>query len=230
MPGGVRDPVIPDEDFLEAETRQLFRRLEPFGISTGTDILNSITTYVRLLIAWNHRMALLSRHDQESIVRKHIAISLAPMLLREPTPDEKWVDVGTGAGLPGLVLKIWRPDLRITLIEGSRKKCVFLEEVVRTLSLERVEILSARVETVLARQEGGGTYDVMLVRAVADLASTLAEFAPLVRHGGTVITFKGPSWSEEVEAASRRGLLAPGQLEQVLKVPWTPGHLLCIRR
>lgn len=215
--------------FIESEINRLFERIAPFGLVPQAEVFGRLVHYAQLLLSWNRRVALLSRRDEANVVRKHVAISLAPFLLQEYAPTKEWVDVGTGAGLPGVVVKIWNPSIPMTLIEGSRKKCMFLEDAVSVLALDGVNVQCARVETVLARDQHQ-RFDVVLVRAVADLVTTLRDFGDLVRPGGVIITFKGPNWSDEVAAAAQLGVLKDNKLEQVLEVPWTHGHLLQIRR
>jgi 16S rRNA (guanine527-N7)-methyltransferase len=134
--------------------------------------------------------------------------------------------------LPGLVLKAWEPKQEITLVEGSRKKAVFLDNVVRELGLGPVEIHVARVETLLSKGTLRGEFDVLFARAVTGLAESLRVFGPVLRQGGRIITFKGPTWSYEVEEAKRDGVLTAGayRLEQVVCVPWAPAHLLSLRK
>ena len=138
----------------------------------------------------------------------------------------------TGAGLPGVILKIMSRGQPITLIEGSHKKCVFLEHIRQVLGFRGISVLAKRVETLVARGELIGEFDVLFARAVADVRDTLQLFGPLVRHGGRIITFKGPGWETDVQAAEASGLLGRGEysLEQVLRVPWCPGHILQIRK
>ena len=134
--------------------------------------------------------------------------------------------------MPGLVLKAWEPAQEIVLVEASHKKGVFLENAVRELGLGPVDIQTARVETLLEKGNVRGRFDVLFARAVADLKTTLQMFGPVIGRGGLIVTFKGPSWADDVEDAKKDGILTPGSfgLEQVLCVPWAPGHLLLLRK
>jgi 16S rRNA (guanine527-N7)-methyltransferase len=210
----------------------LAARMEPFGFALTEKRKQRIRRYCELLISWNRRQALLSRRDVGSVLEKHVGASLGALLLATPNPEEKWVDVGTGAGLPGLVLKVWEPAQEITLVESSRKKSVFLQEAVRELGVGPVDVQTAQLEALLSKGKLLGVFDLLLSRAVTDLKTTLQAFGPAVRRGGRIITFKGPAWEEDVEAAASDGILAAGsyRLEQVLCVPWAPGHLLLLRK
>jgi 16S rRNA (guanine527-N7)-methyltransferase len=211
---------------------ELTTRIHPYRIHLNADQRSQIVRYCTELVAWNRRYALLSRHDVDNVLRKHVAVCLGSVLMAPPQDEQKWVDVGTGAGLPGIILKIMAPNQPITLIEGSHKKCIFLEHIRQVLALSSVTILPRRVETVTGRGELLGEFDVLFARAVADLRDTLTLFGPLVRPGGRIVTFKGPGWEDDARVAESAGVLSPNsyRLEQVLRVPWGPGHLLQVRK
>lgn len=219
-------------DFLAADLDSLNRALAPYGLAFDDDASPRILRFASELLLWNDRLNLLSRQDVENVIRKHVAASMGVFLLAQPSPSDRWVDVGTGAGFPGLVLKIARPWLNLDLIDSARKRCVFLEEMARTLRLGRIPIMQARVETILSRKEGVGAYDVVTARAVASLADSATIFGPLVARGGRLITFKGPQWTEEVEQAKESGALSAAgfELETATRVPWSVGHVLSFRR
>ena len=121
-------------------------------------------------------------------------------LLGEAIPEGLTVcDIGSGAGLPGLVLALARPDLRITLVEPLLRRTTFLEEVVADLGLENVEVVRGRAEELHGKRE----FDVVTSRAVAPLPRLLDWSMPLVRQGGALVAMKGSSVAEEVEAAAR---------------------------
>jgi 16S rRNA (guanine527-N7)-methyltransferase len=215
-----------------SELDDLSTRIQPYRMVFDAQQRAKIARYCGELVEWNRRYALLSRHDVENVLRKHVAVCLGSALLVTPNEAEKWVDVGTGAGLPGVVLKIMSPDQPMTLIDGSHKKCIFLEHIRQVLGFRGVTILAKRVETLVIRGEGVGEFDVLFARAVADVRDTLGLFGPLVRSGGRIITFKGPGWEADVHAAVASGVLGKGEysLEQVVRVPWCPGHILQIRK
>lgn len=227
-----------DEDLSALETRWdqeidgLAAKMQRFGLVLNDERKERIRRYCELLVTWNRRQALLSRRDIGNVLQKHVGASLGTLLLVTPDRGERWVDIGTGAGLPGLVLKMWETTQEITLVESVRKKGVFLQEVVRELGLGPLDIHVAQVETLLSRGNLVGEFDVLFTRAVADLKKTLRAFGPVVRQGGRVITFKGPSWREDVRDAVEDGILVAGaySLEQTLCVPWAPAHILLLRK
>jgi 16S rRNA (guanine527-N7)-methyltransferase len=206
-------------------------KIRPFGLVLTEKINERIRRYCNLVVAWNRRHALLSRQDVENILQKHVGASLGALLLVESGRGERWVDIGSGAGLPGLVLKSWDPAQEIVLVERSLKKGVFLQHAVRELDLGPVTIHTEPAEALIEKGELLRAFDVLFSRAVTDLKTTLRMFGPVLRDGGKMVTFKGPAWRTDVEDARLNGLLGPDayDLEQVLCVPWAPGHLLLLR-
>jgi 16S rRNA (guanine527-N7)-methyltransferase len=191
-----------------------------------------LQAFARELLTRSDRLNLLSRADAPQVIRKHVAASLGVFLVAHPTEGEEWIDVGTGAGFPGLVLKIAEPGLRITLLDSARKRCLFLESVVRGLDLGRVPVLPLRVETLVARGEDVGRFAVLTARAVTSLVETVRAFGPLVAPGGRIVSFKGPGWPEEIKTLDAAGLMGPGgaSLDSVTRIPWVAGHLVTLRK
>jgi len=217
---------------LEDDLQELVETVEPFSIQIDPPAQDRILMFARELIAWNERFNLLSRADAPNVIRKHVAASLGVFLVIPPTEWDRWIDVGTGAGFPGLVLKMVQPSLDMTLVDSARKRCLFIENTVRSMDLGRVPVLAQRVETLLARGEAVGRFTVLTARAVAALNETLISFGPLVAIGGRVVTFKGPQWKEELDEAGTKGVLdqAGFTLESSTRIPWTAGHLLSFRK
>lgn len=225
------DRPEPPRDRWERELDDLERQLRPYRLVLDDSKKRQYLRFATELYIWNRRVALLSRRDVDNLLWKHVGSSLGPLLLVTPGNGTKWVDIGTGAGLPGLILKIWEPIQEIHLVEGSRKKSLFLQEITAQLDLGPIPIHTLRAETLVERGERIAQFDLILARAVSSLARTLNDFGPLARPGGSVLTFKGPTWREDVEEATRTGSLRPGKfrLDQVLQIPWAPGHLLLLR-
>lgn len=128
-------------------------------------------------------------------------------------PRSRVVDVGTGAGFPGLALKIVRPDLRLTLIESQQKKARFLQETVRELKLMEIEVVAQRAEEAGRNPSYREQFDYALSRAVASLPVLVEYLLPLVRVGGVAIAYKGPRVEEELRSARGIHLLGGGDTE-----------------
>ena len=132
------------------------------------------------------RLGLISKGDRSSIVVRHTCDSLLFAAARTPQPGERWVDVGSGAGFPGLVLACCFPDTRFALVEPNGRKAGFLELQVSSLGLSNAEVLPRRLEQL------GGAFDVAVARALAAPTSTMKDLRSLVRAGGTVVVAVGP--------------------------------------
>jgi 16S rRNA (guanine527-N7)-methyltransferase len=167
--------------------------------------------YVELLATAGVERGLIGPREAPRLWDRHILNSLA---LAQEVPDGvSVVDLGSGAGLPGLVLAIGRPDLSVTLVEPLQRRTTFLDEVVEDLGLDRVRVLRGRAESLHGRE----TFDVVTARALAPLGRLLAWAMPLVGSGGELLAMKGSSAAAEIKAAAgelrRLGCAAPEILE-----------------
>ncbi len=179
------------------------------GILLSDEMLEQLRTYMDLLIAWNEKFNLTAITEPEEIIVKHFWDSIIPLTL---FPVEgKVADVGTGAGFPGLVWKIVRPELSVSLIEPTGKRCTFLKEAVNVLHLQNVEIFNVRSEEhVKDRRE---YYDVATARAVANLRVLCELCLPLVKPGGSFIAMKGARGQEELQEAGNAIRILGGSKE-----------------
>ncbi len=161
---------------------------------------NKLEKYAELLIEWNGKMNLTAITEPNEIIIKHFYDCLLFLKHNEIPQNAKIIDVGTGAGFPGLVLKIARPDLKVTLLDGLNKRLIFLNEVCKELGLE-VETIHSRAEDAGKRSDYREKYDVATARAVARL-NVLSEYClPFVKVGGSFVAMKGPTATEELEDA-----------------------------
>jgi 16S rRNA (guanine527-N7)-methyltransferase len=142
---------MPNHFNAEISNEQVLRALLPFRVRLSDDQITRVQEYVRLLLKWNKLTSLTSITDPGEIVNRHFGESMFVSTL-VPVEKGRLADLGSGAGFPGLALKILSPDLHIILIESNKKKCAFLAEVVRSLGLSEVEILPERFEEI--RPEG----------------------------------------------------------------------------
>lgn len=217
---------------IRDDIQWLYKSVLPYSIELDRVVQDRLFRFATELIRWNDRLNLLARTDVVNVVRKHVAASLGVFLVAPPTTSERWIDVGTGGGFPGFVLRMVHPEMDITLMDSARKRCLFLESVARELDLGPVPVLAMRAETHLAHGEGRRAYDAVTTRAVAALRETLTLFGPLVRERGRIITYKGPRWAEELEAAEAAGALGQSGFEFIsaTRIPWTSGHILVLQR
>jgi 16S rRNA (guanine527-N7)-methyltransferase len=171
--------------------------LDSEGISYPPRMVDRFAVYRELLLDWNQRVNLISRRDEARIVTRHFLDSLGLVTVEEFPRDSRAMDLGSGAGFPGIPLKLIRPDLRISLVESKRKKALFLRRVIEKLKLDGVEVVMGRVEELA---EGLGTFDFIVSRSVTDLI-TLVRWSKdyLDPAGGSLIAIKGPDVDKELE-------------------------------
>jgi 16S rRNA (guanine527-N7)-methyltransferase len=176
----------------------------------------SFEIYLRELIAWNKKFNLTSLTDPEAIRQKHFTDSLF-LLQAVPLSGQMVVDIGAGAGFPGLPLKLVCPEIKLTLVEATRKKADFLAHLIKILGLKEARVVWARAEEFALNNREA--FDIAVARAVAELR-VLAELClPLVRVGGFFVAYKKAGVAAEVEAARPAIKELGGQLREVKKFP-----------
>jgi 16S rRNA (guanine527-N7)-methyltransferase len=184
---------------------------------TGRQVM-ALITYEKELLEWNHKFNLTAIRDSESIRTKHFLDSFSCILAWRASPPDRLIDVGTGAGFPGVPLKILYPNLRLTLVESVGKKAMFCQHIVRVLGLEHVNVLQARAEALGQTPEHREKYDWAVARAVANL-NVLSEYLiPLVKVGGMALAQKGESGPAEAQSAEKAMGLLGGKLKQLIPV------------
>ncbi|MFN8386018.1 MAG: 16S rRNA (guanine(527)-N(7))-methyltransferase RsmG [Anaerolineales bacterium] len=193
---------------------------ELFNINISETQTAMLMTYEKELMEWNQRFNLTAIRDSESIRAKHFLDSFSCILawtLRED-PPASLADVGTGAGFPGLPLKILYPNLKLTLVESVGKKAKFCEHIVNTLGLKDVSVIHARAEDVGQNSKHREKYDWVVARAVANL-NVLSEYLlPLVKVGGAMLAQKGESAPAEAESAKKAMKILGGELRELIPV------------
>ncbi|HEU5100100.1 MAG TPA: 16S rRNA (guanine(527)-N(7))-methyltransferase RsmG [Roseiflexaceae bacterium] len=195
-------------------TDRLAATAADWGLQLTQAQLDQLALYADALRRWNERVNLTAITDEPGIATRHFLDSLRCALSWGPKP-ESLIDIGAGAGFPGLPLKILRPELRLTLVESIAKKATFLRHIADTLGLAHVEVVVARAETVGRDESHRERYAVAAARAVADLR-VLAEYClPLCRVGGRFLAPKGGSVEDELQAALPAIELLGGRLVAV---------------
>ncbi len=189
------------------------------GVELSDEMLADFDRYAALLRSWNERMNLASKASLAKIETRHILDSLTAALALGGAPSGKVIDVGSGAGFPGLPLKIVYPGMGLTLVEATQKKARFLEAAVEGLGLDGMEVVAERAERLGQDPAYREAFDVVLARAVAPLP-VLAELAlPLCRRGGVVVAYKSPGVEGEVAEARRAVEVLGGAPPRIVEVP-----------
>ena len=207
---------------VEAEPALLHSAAEEIGIGLSDAQVSQLIGYVDLMEKWNRAFNLTAVRRRAELFSRHIVESLA---IKPYTRGEKWADIGTGAGLPGVPLAITEPNKQFVLLDSNGKKTRFLLEVKRALGLSNIEVETTRVENWQPAQ----TPDAVITRAFADLATTIGRTKHILHDHGMLFAMKTESVAEEI------GALPPGFeliAQQDVAVPgrdW-PFQLLSIQR
>lgn len=169
------------------------------NIELDDKALESFKTYKSLLQEWNKKIDITTITEDVEVDIKHFLDSLTPIKTQLFEGNEKIIDIGTGGGFPGLPLKIYNNNLKVTLLDSLNKRINFLKEVIESLKLKDIEAIHGRAEELSRTKEYREQYDICISRAVASL-DTLSEYClPFVKVGGHFISMKGPDVEEELK-------------------------------
>ncbi|MBX3045820.1 MAG: 16S rRNA (guanine(527)-N(7))-methyltransferase RsmG [Anaerolineales bacterium] len=174
--------------------------------------------YADELLEWNQRFNLTAVKEREAVFTRHFLDSLSCWVAMRGQPPGRIIDVGSGAGLPGLPLKIWQPQLQLSLLESVGKKARFLEHVVQVLGLGDVQVLAARAEDAGRDPAQREQYDWAVARAVAPLPVLAEYLLPFVRVGGYMLAQKARGVAEEARLAANAFGQLGGKLEELIQV------------
>lgn len=172
-----------------------------YSIELDDKKIEQFMSYKKLLVEWNEKMNLTAITDDEGVIKKHFIDSISIVKSGVIRDGMRVIDVGTGAGFPGIVLKIIMPSVRVVLLDSLNKRVNFLNAVIEELGLEGIEAVHGRAEEMAANQNFRESFDIATARAVANM-TVLSEYCiPYVRVGGYFVALKGPSAPEELEGA-----------------------------
>jgi len=199
------------ENFIQ-EAQQLF------GIHLSGRQVVALFAFENELLAWNQKFNLTAIRDAEGIRIKHFLDSFSCVLAWKENPPMRLIDVGTGAGFPGIPLKILYPSMQLTLVESVGKKASFCRRAVELLKLEAVEVITGRAEELGQMPSQRESYEWAVARAVANLPVLAEYLLPLVRVGGKMLAQKGHSGPVEAHNAEQAMKLLGGQIRQLIPV------------
>lgn len=196
----------------------LVKAAEEYGINLAENQVVAFDKYYKLLIEWNEKINLTAITDPQEVAVKHMIDSLTCLDSAYFPQGCSVIDVGTGAGFPGIPLKIFRSDVKLTLLDSLQKRLKFLQEVVDNVGIKQVALIHSRAEDAGHKKELRGKYQVAVSRAVARL-NVLCEYClPLVAVGGSFIALKGAQFQEEIEDAKGAVKLLGGEITAVRNV------------
>jgi 16S rRNA (guanine527-N7)-methyltransferase len=189
-----------------------------FGVHLTGRQVAALTTFENVLLAWNENFNLTAIRDTEGIHTKHFLDSFSCTLAWKRTPPKRLIDVGTGAGFPGIPLKILYPFMELTLVESVGKKTSFCRHAINILNLEAVEVMTMRAEEVGQMPGQRESYDWAVARAVANLPVLAEYLLPLVKLGGSMLAQKGHNGLVEAHNAEKAFRLLGGRLRHLIPV------------
>jgi 16S rRNA (guanine527-N7)-methyltransferase len=220
--------------------RRLGIELAEFSLELTDSRREDLLRYAVLVGRRAQEFNLVSKTDLPHLVDKHIGASLGALLLLRPMAGEVWIDIGTGAGFPGMVLKIWEPEQPVVLVESSAKRCLFLEEAAKLLRLD-VTPLQVRGEELKLKDPArrpskpddiasAGSQRVFMTRAVDPLPRALTWLPSQLRPGDRWLYYSGPGWEDMLRNA--RASLEEARLTfmNCLEIPFAPGRIMSFKR
>ena len=202
---------------MNYNTEKFRQGLENLKLELTEKQIEQFLKYYEMLVEKNKVMNLTAITEYDEVIEKHFLDSISLCQVYDLSKPVKILDMGTGAGFPGVPLKIAFPEVEITLADSLNKRIKFLDEVIEELGLQKVTTIHARAEELARNKEHRENYDLVVSRAVANL-STLGEYCiPFVKMSGNFISYKSGEIEEEVNAASKAIKILGGQIKDVYK-------------
>lgn len=193
------------------------KKLSQLDLAITEQMEEQFSMFYELLVEWNKVMNLTTITEFDDVVEKHFLDSVALGVYYNLNQKLTLVDVGTGAGFPGIPLKIMYPELQIVLADSLKKRVGFLDEVILQLKLENISAVHGRVEDLAQKKEYREQFDLCVSRAVANLASLSEYCLPFLKEGGTFVAYKSADIEDEAEGAQKAIHILGGKLKEVYK-------------
>lgn len=189
-----------------------------YGLNLTEDQISAFNKYYELLYEWNKKINLTAITEPKDVAIKHMVDSLSCFKADLFKENTSLIDVGTGAGFPGLPLKIFYPSLKLTLLDSLNKRVKFLQLVVDELGLKDVEVIHARSEEAARNKKYREKFDLATARAVARLPIICEYCLPFVKDGGTFIALKGRQYEEEATQSQKAIKVLGGEISDIMPV------------
>lgn len=175
-----------------------------------------IEQFKSILLEWNEKINLTRITDSDDFIKKHVIDSLMVINRVCVKKDSKIIDIGTGPGIPGILIKLLRPDLHVSLLESQRKKANFIQYALEQMKLTDVIIINDRAENAAKKRDFREKYDIAVARAVSSLNVLLELCLPFVRIGGTFVAMKGEDPKQEISEAKNSIRVLKGKIEEII--------------
>lgn len=212
----------------------LVSHIKKIGFNLNTEQVNQFLEFENLLVEWNKHMNLTGITDSEGIYDKHFADSITCLLSNKINDGDKVIDVGTGAGFPGLPIKIMKPSLNMTLLDSLNKRIQFLETVCSEIKLDKMEFIHGRAEDFGQDELYREQFDCVVSRAVADLSVLLEYCSPFLKVGGYFIAQKGVKVYDEISSSKNALEILGLEVDEIMEVKTSDEtknhHLLVIKK
>lgn len=205
-------------EMAENTEQKFLEQLSMFQLQLTEEQLKQFRLFYQNLIKWNEIMNLTTITEESDVYSKHFldSLSIVGLLEAQSFKNVSVIDIGTGAGFPGLPIAIAFPEAKVTLVDSLQKRVKFLEDTIRLLGLKNVSVYHARAEEFARNQSEREKYDIACSRAVARL-NILAEYClPFVKKGGYFIAYKADRLKEEMEEGKRAVAILGGRMDQVI--------------
>lgn len=196
-------------------SNELENKIKSLNINLNEEHIAKFYNYMNKLLEWNEKINLTAITDENEIILKHFIDSLT--IEKEIDKNSKIIDIGTGAGFPGIPIRIIRDDINITLLDSLNKRIIFLEEIIKQLKLNNIRAVHNRVEEFAKINNERESYDIAVSRAVAPLNVLLEYMLPLIKVGGKCICMKGSN-IEEVDNVDNALKILGGKIENIDKI------------
>ncbi len=200
----------------EGFIKEIILKLNEININIDEKTGESFYKYTKLLLEWNEKINLTAITDMNDIILKHYVDSLT--INKYIEEGKEIIDIGTGAGFPGIPLKILNPNNKFILVDSLNKRINFLEEVKKEINLNKIEMVHARVEDLAKNEQYRENVDIAVSRAVANLSTLLEYMLPFVKEKGLCICMKGPNINEELEDAKKAIDVLGGKIETIKNI------------
>ena len=169
--------------------------------------------YMKNILEWNTKINVTAVRDEESFIIKHFIDSL--MISNYVNSNVKVIDIGTGAGFPGIPLKLFNENIEITLIDSINKKLNVIRESIKEMNLDKIDIIHSRAEDLAIKEEYRENYDIDTTREVSNLSTILEYMMPFIKVGGYAVCMKGPNYNDELDNAKNAIKILGGKLESI---------------